>query len=116
MDIFLTAIGVAIFLLVILSAFSYGRHVESAFHTQSVEFAKACVQEYQNYVNHTYYSAESYRRWASSCQVPDVPQMQPLVYERNRHVELPGDNSEFVSRFQTTGQATMYLGSERNGQ
>lgn len=115
MDIFLTAIGVAIFLLVILSAFNYGRHVESAFRTQSVEFAKACVQEYQNYVNHTYYSAESYRRWASSCQVPNVPQMQPLVYERNSHVELPGDNSEFVSRFQTTGQATMYLGSERNG-
>ena len=115
MDIFLTAVGVAIFLLVILFAFNYGRHVESAFRTQSVEFAKACVQEYQNYVNHTYYSAESYRRWASSCQVPNVPQMQPLVYERNSHVELPGDNSEFVSRFQTTGQATMYLGSERNG-
>lgn len=116
MDVFLTATGVAVFLLIILSAFNYGRRVESEFRTQAVEFAKACVQEYQNHVNNTYYSSESYRRWSALQQVPEIPSIQPKLYERSRRTELPGDNAEFVSRYQTSGQATVFLGHERNVQ
>lgn len=116
MNLFLSAVGVIIFLLVILSAFNYGRQLEADFCKRAEEFAKAAVAEYHSHLISSYYAAESQRRWMMQCPTPQLPAIPDHEQSRRRRSEAynPADNPEFAARFQSNGQATM-LYNNREG-
>lgn len=110
MNLFLSAVGVIIFLLVILFAFNYGRQLEADFCKRAEEFAKAAVAEYHGHLVSSYYAAESQRRWMMQCPAQQLPTMPEPEHGRRRRTESynPADDPEFVERFQSNGQATIY--------
>lgn len=111
MNIFLTAVGVTILLLVTYGAFSYGRQLEAEFRDRASAYAASCVQEYQNHVTMMYYATEPRQKWMASMYPPSVPSMPAQERQRRQ----PGDDPEFATRIHANGQATIMLGyNERN--
>lgn len=110
MNLFLSAVGITAFLLAIFASFNYGRQLEADAYRRAEKFAKSAITEYHDHLVSSYYASDSQRRWMMQCPAPQLPTMPEPEHGRRRRTESynPADDPEFVERFHSNGQATIY--------